>query len=355
LFVIFLNTIWIAIDTDYNKAEILCNAPPVFQVVDNVFCFYFVFELGVRLMAFKRKCRALSDPWYIFDTVLVSLMVWETWIQVFLYLMIGSESFAYGRTATILRVFRLARLTRVARTGKLLRSVPELMILAKAMVMALRSVMAILVMLTLVVYIFAILFTQLLGGTDLAAGRFDNVPQSMNFLLIQVLCGFDSDFMSSLPAYGCFYYCIWLSFLLVAQLTIMNMLIGILCDVVSGVSETAKEEAFVKEIESQLETLAAKLDPDGDRRVSREEFLNIMRDYNWIQALDATGVDVISFMEYASFVFEDDTDLSCDDFMRMIVQFRGDRVATVKELVSTRKYMTTLFESMQVGLPTPSK
>jgi hypothetical protein len=278
-------------------------------------------------------------------------MVWDVWIKVWLYLMVGSASFQGGRAATILRIFRLARLTRIARTGKLLQSAPELMILAKAMFLALRSVMAVLVMLTLVIYVFAILFTQLLSGEAVAKGKFETVPMSMNYLLIQLLCGFDVDFMFGLLHGSLVYYCVFLVFILFASMTIMNMLIGILCEVVAGVSDAEKEEKFVKDIEGHLKVLAAKLDPDGDGSVSKDEFLNIVKDYDLIQALNETGVDVISFVEYASFVFQDEAELSCDAFMQMVVQFRGDRVATVKELVQTRRYITNLLESMQLHPP----
>jgi len=350
--VILLNTFWIAVDTDYNKQEVLCNAPVVFQVADNLFCFYFTCELIIRLMAFKRKQHALQDPWYIFDAVLVSLMVLETWVQTLMYLTFGSESITQGRAATIFRIFRLARLTRVARTGKLLHSAPELMILAKAMFLAMRSVIAILVMLTLVIYVFAILFTQLLAADPMAKSNFQTVPHSMNFLLLQLLCGFENHFMRELLAIGWVYYVMFLLYLFIANMTIMNMLIGILCDVVAGVSEAEKEVSFVKEIEGNLEALAAKIDPDGDGRVSGEEFRNIMRESEFVQALDGAGVDVISFVQYASFVFQDGAEISQEDFTQLIVQFRGDRVATVKELVSTRKYITNLFECMQLHLHT---
>merc|ERR1719464_1602834 len=85
LVVIALNVVWIAYETDYNKADVLCNAPLQFQIVDNLFCISFVFEILVRLLAFKNKFNALKDPWWIFDASLVALMVWETWIQVIIY------------------------------------------------------------------------------------------------------------------------------------------------------------------------------------------------------------------------------------------------------------------------------
>jgi voltage-gated sodium channel len=351
LIVILLNTIWIAVDTDYNTQEVLCNAAIQFQIADNFFCIFFCIELFIRIMAYKKRRQALKDPMFVFDLFMVSLMVWDTWIKTLLYSLLGDDSFTYGRAATIFRIFRIARLTRVARTGKLLRGAPELMILAKAMVLALRSVVAILVMLILVIYVFAILFTQLLADCAVATGKFENVPQSMNFLMIQLLCGFDSEFMVSLVGAGLMYYFTFLLFLLLANLTIMNMLIGILCDVVAEVAASEKEDNFTKEIEAHLEAFAAKIDSDGDKRVSRIEFINMMQDYSLVEALNEAGVDVVSFVEYASFVFDDGANLCCEDFLNLIAQFRGNRVATVKELVNTRKYVTSLFESMQVHIP----
>ena len=35
----------IAVETDHNHADILCNAPMIFQIIDNLFCFWFSFEI----------------------------------------------------------------------------------------------------------------------------------------------------------------------------------------------------------------------------------------------------------------------------------------------------------------------
>ena len=42
----------------------------------------------------------------------------------------------------------------------------------------------------LVLYVFAILFVELLSGSHVGESKFENVPQAMNYLLIQLLCGF---------------------------------------------------------------------------------------------------------------------------------------------------------------------
>merc|ERR1719433_184416 len=65
LAVIFLNAVWIAIDTDLNPGEVLTDSPPAFQVVEQCFCSYFSFEM-IRFCAFQRKCNCVRDPWFVF-------------------------------------------------------------------------------------------------------------------------------------------------------------------------------------------------------------------------------------------------------------------------------------------------
>jgi len=75
LAVVLLNALWIWVDTDYNDAEVLTNAMPVFQVAEHAFCTFFVTEWFVRFMAFKRKMNGLRDRWFMFDSLLTFVMV----------------------------------------------------------------------------------------------------------------------------------------------------------------------------------------------------------------------------------------------------------------------------------------
>merc|ERR1712070_210664 len=81
LFVIGMNSIWIAIDTDLNDAPTLLSADLVFQIVENMFCVYFVVEMIIRFCAFAHKSNCLKDRWFVFDLGLVIMMVAETWIM----------------------------------------------------------------------------------------------------------------------------------------------------------------------------------------------------------------------------------------------------------------------------------
>lgn len=345
LMVILGNTLWIAIDTDLNKADVLAEADPIFQVGDNFFCAYFASEMCIRFMAFKHKMDAFRDPWFVFDGFLVALMVWETWVMTFLYVVMNFKPDSSGAgAASVLRIFRIFRLTRVARTARLLSSVPELMILAKGMIVAMRSVMAILCLLALIVYIFSIVFTQLLAESetlDLDSKRkFATVPRSANFLLLQVLCGFDADFATTLLKESGLCYVLFLLYLLFGSLTIMNMLIGILCDVVGTVAEIEKEERFERDMEMKVESLAASLDRENKGVVCKMDFEKVIKEPDVILSLTELGVDVVGLMDFAFFVFGENEELSYTNFLHMVVQFRGAKQATVKDVMDMRKQIS---------------
>ena len=79
-FVIVLNAAYIGFDSDYNTAELITDAHFFFQVCECCFAIYFTFELGVRFLAFEKKRYCLRDNWFRFDSVLVGLMILETWL-----------------------------------------------------------------------------------------------------------------------------------------------------------------------------------------------------------------------------------------------------------------------------------
>ena len=56
------------------------------KVIENCFCTFFVFEMFVRVLAFRNKFDAFRDTWLVFDCCLVASMVWETWIMVVWFL-----------------------------------------------------------------------------------------------------------------------------------------------------------------------------------------------------------------------------------------------------------------------------
>jgi hypothetical protein len=159
LLVVVLNGIWIAIDVDYNKGD----GAMIWTVADNLFCVYFTAELVIRFLAFKIKRHSLFNAWFVFDLVLVLMMVFETWAMP-LYSAISGTAQGGGGDAQVLRLLRLLRLSRMA---KMMRSVPELMVLIKGTVVGIRSVAITLCLLGGITFVFAIAMRTLTDGSHL--------------------------------------------------------------------------------------------------------------------------------------------------------------------------------------------
>ena len=161
--IIFLNAMWISVDIEFNRAEILSEADVGFIIVENLFCLFFAFELIVRLWTYARKCSALRDIWFLFDVFLVALMSFETWFFPLAHAISATtgDTMTGGASATelatrfrkvqvgggrsdtkkvadcsqVLRVARVLRVLRTARMARLVRLMPELMILIKGCIL----------------------------------------------------------------------------------------------------------------------------------------------------------------------------------------------------------------------------
>lgn len=359
--VIGLYAVWMAIDTDLNQAEVITEADPIFFVAEQIFCSFFTVELAIRFLAFQNKLNCLRDAWFVFDLLLVVSMILETWVMtlVLYFTGEGSTSGLLGN-ASILRLARLMRLSRLFRMVRLLRMVPELLILVKAIAAAMRSVGFTLLLLVIVLYVFGIGFTQLLRGSDLGSdkdgGPFRGVLISMQSLflhatLLDSISELVSDFIvqEQFLALALLY-----AFLILSAITITNMLIGVICEVITAVAAAEKEAIQITWVRETLKRMMGGSDANEDGKLQKQEFFQIAKDKDAVKALKALGVDVLTLIEFADIIFEnleegqDDStsELSFSDFMEVILQFRGTNTATVKDMVDLRKWFVLQYRQM---------
>jgi len=289
---------------------------------------------------------------FVFDFTLVLLMVWETWVMVILHVYFNfnpssSESQDW-QSSSVLRVFRLLRLTRLARISRIMRSWPELIITIKGLGTAIQSVMATLCLLFLVIYVYAVMLTELLANSDI--GNFNTVPEAMHFLLTQVVCGFDASFVNQMLAAGWVYYLLWLLYLFLTSLTIMNLLIGVLVDVVSSVATEEKEKFAIMEFREHVKDMI----PSGS--CDQQEFNAFLRTPEMVKELKNLGVDTVAFEDFTGFIYEFVTeDLSLEDILSLVFQFRGSKTTTVKDIVDLRKFVTMELANLEARLVNGSK
>merc|ERR1712050_212633 len=136
----------------------------------------------------------------------------------------------------------------------------------------------------------------------------------------------------------------------------MNMLVGILCEVVSVVSAVEKEEVLINYVKGELQDMiqAAGLDTNGDNRISKAEFEQLLDNREAARALQEVGVDVVGLIDFTDFIFTGGRDMTFCDFMDMVLQLRGSNTATVKDIVDLRKMMSTQFDTLSTFLQSSS-
>jgi len=340
LFVIAFNAVWLSVDADLNTSMTLLDAEPIFQIAEHGFCVYFTFEWAMRFLAFKFKRNCLRDAWFVFDSALVSVMVLETWVMtVFLLVSTGGSGGTGLGNTSVLKLVRLVRLTRMARMAKLLRAIPELIILIKGMFVASRSVCFTLVLLSIILYFFAIVFRQLADETDVGEVYFNSVPDAMLSLLLDGVLPDQSAIVRACASESALFGLLALFFILLASLTVMNMLVGVLCEVVSVVSSVEKEQLTVSYVNARLHEMFGEWDTDGSMTISKMEFQKLLVMPEAAKIIHEIGVDVVGLVDFADFIFKDGSDLSFVDFMECVLSFRGSNQSTVKDVVDLRKFV----------------
>eukprot|EP00929_Paragymnodinium_shiwhaense_P073585 TRINITY_DN3755_c0_g1_i2.p1 TRINITY_DN3755_c0_g1~~TRINITY_DN3755_c0_g1_i2.p1 ORF type:complete len:644 (-),score=210.37 TRINITY_DN3755_c0_g1_i2:211-2061(-) len=373
LFVISLNAAWLAIDTDLNTAETLSEADTVFVLGENFFCFYFTFEWAMRFCAFEFKTDGLRDGWFVFDSVLVFFMVAETWVM-FIVMKIngGGASINTG----VLKLLKLLRLSRMARMARLLRSMPELLIMIKGMVAAIRSVFFTLLLLVLLIYIFGVFFRQMTRGLKVGDDHFFSIARSMHTLLLHGIFLDDlSGFVSSLEDEKNAYHLLfaYYLFILFGSLTVMNMLIGVLCEVVAAVAATEHEELtivytrekllqIIHDCEKDLVDKSQEPIPKGpngeidenEYRISKVEFLIIFQKPDTAELLNEIEVDVLALVDLVDTIFtaEDGSELKLTfgDLVEVMLDQRATNGCTLKDLTDMRKYLRVRVDALEDDL-----
>jgi len=350
LVVIGMNVTWITLEMDPGETwrESTC------ALINLVFCLYFVAEIALRAIGLRSLKAAWQNKWFMYDLIIVVFSVYEDMVEEIASQMHDAvEIPSLSGNVSVLRLVRVLRLARLANVFKLLHAFPELMIMASGLLEVARSIFATLCFLLLVIYVFAVLMTQLLVDLDKEVDHFHSIPEAMHILLMQVVCGLDSGLVDKLQAAGFLYYLLILLFHFIASVALMNTLIGIICDCISKVADSGKDTLVEAEITRKIGSVAAHLGLHQHGRVWKDDFELMMDDAAIKSAMKDQGVDLTAFMEFASCLFEHEPEmpLSLEEFVKYVMQFRGTKAATVRDLVELRKFITLLLHNATCDTP----
>jgi len=342
LTVIALNAIYLGIDTDRNPEEYILDAHWAFIMCENTFCVYFSAEIAIRFCAFKRKISCLQDGWFKFDAILVALMVFETWLLPSMVELLDVE------TANLpTGPFRLLRLLRLSRLARLVRSLPDVVTLVKGMWVASRAVCCSLLMVVLLIYTFSIVVYMFLEKEPLEEAM-RNKFESLGFCMWTLLL--DGTFMDSTGTVltlllrrqtlnSSVALIFFMLFILLSAMTVMNMLIGVLCEVVSEVAQSERDEAAVCLMKKTILVELLSFDKDGNRMISEEELTQVMENDETLTVLRSLEIDPSCLRElYRMMFYKKGKQVSIERVMELLLMYRGNLPITVRHMADIQAY-----------------
>ena len=203
--IIILNAITLGVST-YELNAYIANS---IKILDYLITIFFVIEILIRFIGEPKKINFFKNGWNIFDTliVLVSLIP------------IPNNS-----------SFLLLRLLRVFRVLRLISAIPELKKIIEALIDSIKRVFYVGLLLFIILYIYATIGSMLFAS---------HIPERWNDVGVSLITLFQVLTLSSwetvmLPLQEIFWWA-WIyffSFIIICAITMLNLLIAILVDVV---------------------------------------------------------------------------------------------------------------------------
>lgn len=332
LVAIVLNAIYIGLDLDaqHESGE---ATPVAFKVAEQVFCVIFTMEIAFRFAAFRTKMDCCKDGWFRFDSTLVLVMIFEAWIMPVVDLVFANLPF-------LLSITKLLRLLRLSRMLRLSQFLPELATMLHGMRMAGRAVLSSAVLLIIMVYVFGAIMHTILSKELNFEQNFSSLPRCMMTLAL------DGSFLDSpgllmwemvhLEYYGAVF--LFSLFIFLSALLIMNMLIGILCEVVSATAQQEKDKMAISKIKKSLLSLFKDFDRDDSGSISWQELLCVIEDPSAMEALTEIKVDVPYLLSYAEMLFEEADEILITEIMDLVLKSRIDLPVMTGDLLRNQDF-----------------
>jgi len=371
LAVVALNAVWIAVDVEVNSAVVLFQAPAVSQVLEQLFCCFFLAEWLVRFVAFKSKTMGMRDPAFQFDTLLMVLAIFDCWVLMVVMAIWMSVDPSIVDNRSVVQCLNLVRLTRLLRLGRLCRAFPGLMVVFKGMYTARRVVMVVMCLLVATIYMFAISFRQLARDTKLGQRYFSSVTDSARTLLLHGTFPDVADFVATTSSESQLLGVLMIIFVMLSFIVLLSLLTAGMVEMVGVAAAIEQEEMMVKHVRVRLsevckplmeqraaergENILTRSDKLGrkvaDSQFTRDDFDFYLSDSDVVREIQLMGVDVVGLVDLAEAIFIDG-DIFFSDFLELLLQLRGSNVAKVKDIVDLRKVILQEFDrAEQTSIP----
>jgi len=232
-------------------------------------------------------------------------------------------------------------------------------------------------MLTVIIlYVYAVAFRQMTKETEIGLKYFRTVPEAMNNLLLDGMLPLYAPIVKDVSRENFMFWPVVMSFILLASITVMNMLVGVLVEVVRTVADREREAMTVIHVTNELrkvmnhfieegcesgassaffKTFAntksssratlANVDAHEIPDMSRDCFEDFLSSNGVISLLQDCGVDAVALLDSADMIFEEKVKtgqpgVSFVDFVEIVLNMRGTNPATVKDVKEQMRVLT---------------
>merc|ERR1712187_584112 len=126
----------------------------------------------------------------------------------------------------------------------------------------------------------------------------------------------------------------------------MNMLIGVLCEVISSVAQREKEKLASAFWADKVHKVLDGMRTNSGGLISRREFSALLHNPEAIQSLRDVDVEPLALVDMADMLFQSDSNgqefentLDFNTFMHKVMQLRESNVATVRDVNVLKQFI----------------
>jgi len=130
-----------------------------------------------------------------------------------------------------------------------------------------------------------------------------------------------------------------LLFIFLSSFTVLNMLIGIVCEVVSNVSKHEKAEEEARFLKNNLMNILDCYDKDEDQSIGPEEFTTFFNNPEVQNLLGRFGTKVGGILSLKPVLFEQTDKLTFPELLDTIMRLRGENKAEVTDIMELREFI----------------
>lgn len=340
---IILNSIIIGIQADWNVRNISVPEPEGFGVSEKIFAVIFTGELLLRIvgLGFRRFYCGPDWKWALFDTVVVSLQLFDEIIT----LAVGDDSAAGSQgNLGFMRVVRVLRLLRILRLVRILQFVNELRTMVMSVASSMRSLVWTLVLMLLMMYIIGVYLCQMIadsGAEDATiltkdlVDFYGNLPRAVLSLYQAMTGGVDwNDLSLPLEPISPIMSLIFALYIAFAVLAMMNVVTGVFVESALGSAREDRE----REVIHAVRKIFNMGDQNKNGVLSWNEFAATLEDPLNMRYFNTIGINSSEARGLFNLLDADDSgSISVQEFIQGCLRLRGQAKAID---LATLIYMT---------------